>query len=84
MGYADRDKVSIYKYDIREDRWELIYRQEKRIKVSFVSFNPDLALDEEGNLYITDSFDYRVYQYTKDGKLQVKYEDRRSKKERIV
>lgn len=62
----------------------MIYRQEKRIKVSFVSFNPDLALDEEGNLYITDSFDYRVYQYTKDGKLQVKYEDRRSKKERIV
>ncbi|MEM3489346.1 MAG: 6-bladed beta-propeller [Nitrososphaerota archaeon] len=84
MGNADRGKVSIYKYDLPGDRWELIYREERRIKVSFVSFNPDLALDERGNLYITDSFDYRVHEYTKDGRLQVRYEDKRAKREPIV
>lgn len=84
MGNADRGKVSIYKYDIPGDRWELIYREERRIKVSFVSFNPDMALDERGNLYITDSFDYKVHEYTKDGRLQVKYEDKRAKREPIV
>ncbi len=84
MGSAARGEISIYKYDIMEDRWQQIYREEKRIKVSFVFFNPDMALDEEGNLYITDSFDYRLYQYTKGGKLQVIYENKKAKKEPIT
>lgn len=84
MGSAARGEISIYKYDIMEDRWEQIYKQEKRIQVSFVLFIPDMALDEEGNLYITDSFDYRVYQYTKEGKLQVVYENKKAKKEPIT
>ncbi len=84
MGSVARGEISIYKYDIMEDRWEQIYKQDKRIQVSFVLFIPDMALDEEGNLYITDSFDYRVYQYTKEGKLQVVYENKKAKKEPIT
>lgn len=84
MGSATRGEISIYKYEIMEDCWEQIYKQEKRRQVSFVHFIPDMVLDEQGNLYITDSFDYRVYQYTKERKLQVRYEDKKAKKEPIT
>ncbi len=84
MCRDNRGEISIYKYDAIEERCELIYKQEERIRISFVDFVPDMTMDGAGNLYITDSFEYRVYQYTNDGILQIKYEDRRSKKERIL
>ena len=84
MCRGNRGEISIHKYDTKEDRCGLIYNEKRRIRVSFVDFVPDFALDQDGNLYVTDSFEYRVHKYSKDGKLIKKYEDRRLKKERIV
>lgn len=76
--------ISLYRFDIKENRCQLIHSESKRINTGLANFTPDFALDAEGNLYVTDTIDYRIYKYSKDGKLLFTHEAKGFKKERIV
>jgi WD40 repeat protein len=78
------NKISLYKFDIKENQCQLIHSESKRINAGLVRFMPDFSLDGEGNLYLTDSIDYRIYKYSKDGRLLFIQEAKDFKKERII
>lgn len=78
------NKISLYRFDIKENQCQLIHSESKRISAGLASFKPDFTLDGKGNLYLTDTIDYRIYKYSKDGKLLFIQEAKDFKKERIV
>ncbi|MHA1919666.1 MAG: 6-bladed beta-propeller [Promethearchaeota archaeon] len=80
---SNKGEIFIFKYDTKDFKSILIYNKKRRMKVSFVYFIPDFALDEEGNVYITDSFEYKVYKYSKEGALIKTFENKKAKKEAI-
>ena len=78
------NKFSLYRFIIKENQCQLIHSDSKRIRPRVADFMPDFALDAAGNIYITDTLDYRIYKYSKDGRLLDKHEVRDFKKEQIV
>jgi len=76
--------VSLYRFDYRKNQCQLIHSDSRRIKVGLANFRSDFTLDAEGNIYIIDSIDYRIYKYTKDGNLLFTFDMPEFKKERIV
>lgn len=79
----NKGEIFIFKYDPKESKASLIYSEKRRMRVNFVYFIPDFALDEEGNLYVTDSFEYKVHKYSKEGTLIKTFENKKAKKEAI-
>jgi hypothetical protein len=84
LGGNEEKKILIYKYDSQRNHSQLIYEQKEGHGSSIATFIPDFALDEAGNIYITDSFDYLVYKYSKDGKLVKTFKGKKIKKELIT
>jgi hypothetical protein len=82
--FSAGNKFSLYRFIIKENRCHLIHSDSKRIRQRLADFMPDFTLDAAGNLYITDTLDYRIYKYSKDGKLLYRHEVKGFKKEHIV
>jgi len=80
---SNEGEIFIFKYDIKDSKASLIYNEKRRMRVNFVKFIPDFALDEEGNIYITDSFEYKVHKYSKEGVFIKTFENKKAKKELI-
>ncbi|MCX6563462.1 MAG: hypothetical protein NTU60_07640 [Candidatus Aminicenantes bacterium] len=76
--------ISLYRFDHGKNQCQLIHSESKRIKTTLANFRSDFALDVEGNIYIIDTVDYRIYKYAKDGKLLFTFEVPVFKKDRIV
>ncbi len=83
LGGNKEKQILIYKYDSQRNYSQLIYSQENHGQ-AIASFIPDFALDEAGNIYITDSFEYLVYKYSKDGNLVKTFKGKKIKKELIT
>jgi len=83
LGGNQNGEFLIHKYDRQKNYSQLIYKQngDQRKAVVFI---PDFALDEAGNIYITDSYNYLVYKYSKDGKLVKTFKGKKIKKEPIT
>lgn len=78
-------EFSIFKFNPKENRCQLVHKQTRGPAVSgVVKFFPDIALDNKGNLYVTDVFDYKIYVYSPDGKFIRAYESKKAKKELIL
>jgi len=84
LGGNEEKQRLIYKYDSQRNYRQLIYSQKESHGHAIASFIPDFALDEAGNIYITDSFDYLVYKYSKDGNLIKTFKGKKIKKEPIT
>jgi len=80
---GNRGEIFIFKYDTKDSGASLIYSEKRRMRVNFVYFIPDFALDKEGNVYITDSFEYKVHKYSNEGALIKTFENKKAKKEAI-
>ncbi|MBC7362398.1 MAG: hypothetical protein H5U06_08970 [Candidatus Aminicenantes bacterium] len=55
----------------------------RRKRLSLIDFVPDIAVDKESNLFITDSFDYTIHIFNREGKLIKTLSGKRRKKEPI-
>ena len=74
----------VYRFLPKTGALKAIQKASHWTSVSFVRFMIDVALDQAGDIYITDAYEYRLYVYSQDGRLLRTYEEPRFKKERIL
>jgi hypothetical protein len=84
LCFGDRGETTIYRYYVTKGgRCSPVFVEDRRMRASIVFFVPDIALDEDSNLYVTDSFDYCVHIFDKMGNHRIKQFIRGPKKEQI-
>jgi len=83
LARESEGRIIVYKLDIEKNNFRMIYKEGHRLCISIVDFIPDIALDDNSNLYVTDSFDYRIHVFNKEGDSINVFEARKGKRERI-
>ncbi|HEK86199.1 MAG: 6-bladed beta-propeller [Minisyncoccia bacterium] len=83
LGQGSEGSISIWKLDFGKNDQIKIYEEKQRKRISVVEFIPDIALDENSNLFITDSFDYIIHIFNREGKLIKSFSKKVKKKEPI-
>jgi WD40 repeat protein len=84
MNMGNEGQAYIFRCDAKNGQCRLVYSEEKRQRSNFVLFIPDFALDGDGNLYVTDSFDYRLHVFDKEGNPLKQLDVRKGGRKRIV
>lgn len=69
LSYSKEKGYILGKYDIEKARYDVFHVDNKRIRPPFVDLLPDFDFDTSGNIYITDSIDYKIYKYSQTGRL---------------
>lgn len=83
LCFGNFGETTIYRYDVKGGRCSPVYAEARRMRASFAFFVPDIALDEDSNLYVTDSFDFCVHILDKLGNHMTKRFIKGPKKEQI-
>jgi hypothetical protein len=64
LTYTETEGCQLIAYNLETRQVLVLHTDNKRIQPLFKLLPPDFALDSEGNCYITDTIDYRVYKYS--------------------
>jgi len=84
LSSTNSGEASIYLWNPEKGSYSLMNRESRRIRASFVNFIPDFDIGRDGNIYVTDTFDYRLYKFSEKGALLGKLEAAKFKPDRIV
>jgi len=84
LGMGNQGQAQIYRCDAKNGQCRQVYSEERRQRSQFVLFVPDFALDDDGNLYVTDGFDYRLHVFDKEGESLRQHDVRKGGMKRIV
>lgn len=69
LTHSDAMGYQLFKYVIETKEYTLIHTDNQRIRPAFKDLPPDFDLDAVGNVYITDTIEYRIFKYSNDGQL---------------
>lgn len=69
LTHSDASGYQLFKYDPETEKYVLIHSDNNRIRPTFKDVLPDYDFDEMGNIYITDTIEYRVFKYSNNGRL---------------
>lgn len=69
LAHSDSMGYKLFKYDLETKAYSVIHTDNKRIRPAFKDLLPDFAFDAQGNVYISDTIDYRIFKYSNKGKL---------------
>lgn len=67
LSKDSESNYSVWKINFIKNEFKKIYEEGRRKELALVEFTPDLALDKDSNLYITDSFDYKLHIFNREG-----------------
>jgi len=84
MSTDGEGRVIFFRCDTKSGRCRTVYSEARQPCSSIVRFLPDFALDGDGNLYVTDSFDYRLHVFDKEGNSLKQLDVRKGGRKRIV
>lgn len=63
LTYSPDNSYQVLHFDISTMKYRVIYSDKKRIRPLFKDLPPDFDTDANGNCFITDTIDYKVYKY---------------------
>jgi hypothetical protein len=66
-GHGEEYGYRVLKYGIDTREYQIIHADNRKSRILFRHMLPDAAVDHSGNIYVTDTVDYRIYKYNKDG-----------------
>ena len=69
LTHSDAVGYQLFKYDPGTKEDFLIHTDNKRIRPAFKDLLPDFDFDAGGNVYITDTIEYRIFKYSSTGRL---------------
>jgi hypothetical protein len=69
LTHSDATGYQLYKYAIETKEYFLIHTDNQRIRPEFKDLSPDFDPDDIGNIYITDTIEYRIFKYSNNGQL---------------
>jgi len=83
LGQDSENCISVWKLDLGKTDPKKLYEEGRRKRIALIDFVPDIAVDKDSKVYITDSFDYTIHIYEREGKLIKSYSEKKRKKEPI-
>jgi hypothetical protein len=72
LSYSIKDKtITLSRFDSDQNNYQIIHQEESRPPTALATQRdlPDFDFDQDGNLYITDNYDYTVFVYSPEGQL---------------
>lgn len=69
LTHSDAIGYQLFKYAIETKEYTLIHADNQRIRPAFKDLPPDFDIDAVGNVYITDTIEYRIFKYSNNGQL---------------
>jgi hypothetical protein len=69
LAHSDSRGYQLFKYDLETKEYFIIHTDNKRTQPAFKDLLPDYAFDSQGNIYITDNIEYRIFKYANNGQL---------------
>lgn len=84
LCFGNRGESTIFRYSTKnKGDFSPIYVEDRRNRASIVFFVPDIAVDDDSVLYVTDSFDYCLHIIDRSGNHKIRRFSRAPKKEQI-
>jgi len=83
LAQGSEGQISVWKLDLGKNDQKKLYEEVRRKRLALVEFVPDIAIDGDSNLFITDSFDYTIHILDREGKSIKTFSEKRRKKEPI-
>ena len=69
LTHSDAMGYQLFKYATETKEYTLIHTDNQRIRPAFKDLPPDFDIDAAGNVYITDTIEYRIFKYSINGQL---------------
>ncbi len=83
LGQTDSGATAVLRMGA-DDGCRTIFKDDRRQRINPVTLVPDMVLDDEGNLYITDTFDYRIHIFDRTGAPLPAFEKKGMRRQRII